>query len=110
MGRGYHNVRAIGGAVKPLPWRGLRGLGRRLKPLLMKKGLGLMEEPRVYPRKPCMGNPCKKVIGFYPIMLALMVSTIYLTSSSVTYGPAGKHMPILKIASDTPLTYAGTSL
>ena len=55
----YHNVRATGGAVKPLPWRGLRGLGRRLKPLLMKKGLGLMEEPRVYPRKPCMGNPCK---------------------------------------------------
>ena len=30
-----------------------------LTPLLMKKGLGLMEEPRVYPRKPCMGNPCK---------------------------------------------------
>ena len=28
---------------KPLPWRGLRGLGRRLKPILMKKGLGLME-------------------------------------------------------------------
>ena len=27
MGRGYINVRATGGAVKPLPWRGLRGLG-----------------------------------------------------------------------------------
>ena len=33
--------------VKPLPWRGHRGLGYRLKPLLMKKGLGLMEELQV---------------------------------------------------------------
>ena len=32
MGRGYLNVRATGGAVEPLPWRGLRGLGRRSKP------------------------------------------------------------------------------
>jgi len=31
-------------SVKPLPWRGQRGLGIRLKPLLMKKGLGLMED------------------------------------------------------------------
>ena len=30
--------------VKPLPWRGQRGLGLRSKPLLMKKGLGLMEK------------------------------------------------------------------
>jgi hypothetical protein len=29
--------------VKSLPWRGLRDLGIRLKSLLMKKGLGLME-------------------------------------------------------------------
>jgi len=72
----YHNVRATGGAVKPLPWRGLRGLGRRLKPLLMKKGLGLMEEPRVYPRKPCRGIPAKWVIGSYPIIFSLVVSTI----------------------------------
>ena len=43
-------------------------------------------------------------------MLALMVSTIYLTSSSLTYGPAGKHIPTLKMASLTPLTYAGASL
>jgi len=32
MGRGYLNVRATGGAVEPLPWSGLRGLGRRSKP------------------------------------------------------------------------------
>ena len=37
-----------------------------LKPLLMKKGLGLMEKPRVYPRKKkvmlvtCRALPCKK--------------------------------------------------
>ena len=30
--------------VKPLPWRGLRGLGLGLKPLIMKKGLGMMED------------------------------------------------------------------
>jgi hypothetical protein len=35
--------------VKPLPWRGQRGLGLRLKPLLMKKGLGLMEDGRGIP-------------------------------------------------------------
>ena len=53
MGRGYQNVRATGGAVKPLPWRGQRGLGCRSKPLLMKKGLGLMEDGRV---KPCINK------------------------------------------------------
>ena len=37
--------------VKPLPWRGLRGLGLRLKPILMKKGLGLMEDLRAYALK-----------------------------------------------------------
>ena len=42
----------------------------------------------------------------HPMIFALMVSTMYLTSSSVTYGPAGRHIPTLKIASDTPLTYA----
>ena len=35
--------------VKPLPWRGQRGLGLRLKSLLMKKGLGLMEDGREIP-------------------------------------------------------------
>ena len=35
--------------VKSLPWRGLRGLGLRLKPILMKKGLGLMEDGRGIP-------------------------------------------------------------
>ena len=49
----YRNVRATGGAVKPLPWRGQRGLGCRSKPLLMKKGLGLMEDGRV---KPCINK------------------------------------------------------
>ena len=44
MGRGYLNVRATGGAVEPLPWRGLRGwgeegLGRRSKPSWLR-GLG----------------------------------------------------------------------
>ena len=34
---------------KPLPWRGQRGLGYRLKPILMKKGLGLMEDGRGIP-------------------------------------------------------------
>jgi hypothetical protein len=51
MVRAYINERATGGAVKPLPWRGLRGLGLRLKPLLMKKGLGLMEDGRACPAK-----------------------------------------------------------
>ena len=37
---------------------------------------------------------------------SLMHSTIYRTSSSVTYGPAGRHIPILKISSSTPLVYA----
>lgn len=36
------------------------------------------------------------------LIALLMVSTIYLTSSSVTYGPEGRHMPTLKMASDTP--------
>ena len=53
MGRGYRNVRATGGAVKPLPWRGQRGLGCRSKSLLMKKGLGLIEDGRV---KPCINK------------------------------------------------------
>ena len=34
--------------VKPLPWRGHRGLGYRSKPLLMKKGMGLMEDIYFY--------------------------------------------------------------
>ena len=53
MGRGYLNVRATGGAVKSLPWRGQRGLGCRSKPLLKdKKGLGMLVTCRV--------EPCKK--------------------------------------------------
>ena len=47
----YQNSQEVVGLcnflVKPLPWRGLRGLGRRLKPILMKKGLGLMEVPMI---------------------------------------------------------------
>ena len=35
--------------VKPLPWRGQRGLGLRLKPLIMKKGLGMLEDRRGIP-------------------------------------------------------------
>ena len=45
----------------------------------------------------------------YSIAL-LIVSTIYRTSSSLTYGPAGRHMPTLKSASLTPFTYAGVFL
>ena len=37
-------------------------------------------------------------------------TTIYFTSSSFTYGPAGKHIPTLNTASETPFTYAGASL
>jgi hypothetical protein len=59
MGRGYINVRATEGAVKPLPWRGQRGLGCRSKPLLKdKKGLGMLVTCRV--------KPCKKRYGGYP--------------------------------------------
>ena len=47
---------------------------------------------------------------FHPMMFSLIVSTMYFTSSSLTYGPAGRHIPTLNKASDTPLTYAGTSL
>ncbi len=39
----------------------------------------------------------------YSIAL-LIVSTMYFTSSSLTYGPAGKHIPTLKMASLTPFT------
>ncbi len=34
MGRGYRNVRATGGAVEPLPWRGLRGSVEKVEALL----------------------------------------------------------------------------
>ena len=37
--------------VKSLPWRGQRDLGLRLKPILMKKGLGLLEDRRARPAK-----------------------------------------------------------
>ena len=38
MVRAYLNVRATGGAVEPLPWRGLRGWGEGRSPL--GRGLG----------------------------------------------------------------------
>ena len=53
------------------------------------------------------GNPCKIGHRVLPKILAFIVSTMYLTSSSLTYGPASIHMPTLKIASDTPFVYAG---
>jgi hypothetical protein len=40
----------------------------------------------------------------------LIVETIYWTSSSDTQGPEGRHIPTLKSASETPLTYAGAFL
>ena len=43
--------------------------------------------------------------ALHPMMFSLMVSTIYFTSSSETYGPAGKHIPTLNIDSETPLIY-----
>ena len=62
MVRAYLNVRATGGAVKPLPWRGQRGLGCRSKPLLKdKKGLGMLVTCRV---EPCI-NKKKEVLSFY---------------------------------------------
>ena len=49
----YQNPQIIVGycdyLFKPQPWRGQRGLGYRLKPILMKKGLGLMEDGRGIP-------------------------------------------------------------
>ena len=48
--------------------------------------------------------------NLHPMMFSLMLSTMYFTSSSVTYGPAGRHIPTLKMASETPFTYAGASL
>ena len=36
---------------------------------------------------------------------SLIHSTIYFTSSSVTYGPAGRHIPTLNSASLTPFIY-----
>ena len=40
----------------------------------------------------------------YASIASFMQSTMYLTSSSVTYGPAGRHIPTLKTASLTPFT------
>ena len=50
--------------------------------------------------------PMQGMLADYLTIAFFIVSTIYLTSSSVTYGPAGRHMPTLKIASVTPSTYA----
>ena len=43
----------------------------------------------------------------YLTMASLMLSTIYFTSSSVTYGPAGRQKPTLNSASSTPFVYTG---
>ena len=43
----------------------------------------------------------------YPSIASLILSTIYLTSSSVTYGPAGKQKPTLNSSSSMPLVYTG---
>ena len=40
----------------------------------------------------------------HQMMFSFIVSTMYFISSSVTHGPAGRHMPTLKIASLTPFT------
>ena len=49
----YQNPQIIVGycdyLFKPQPWRGQRGLGYRLKPILMKKGLGVKEDGRGIP-------------------------------------------------------------
>ena len=39
-----------------------------------------------------------------------MASAMKRTSSSVTYGPAGKHIPTLNRSSLTPFTYAGAHI
>ena len=39
----------------------------------------------------------------YLTIASFMLSTIYFTSSSVTYGPAGKQKPTLKSFSSIPL-------
>ena len=51
-----------------------------------------------------MDGTFKVLQSTYSSIASLMQSTMYLTSSSVTYGPAGRHMPTLKMASLTPLT------
>ena len=43
----------------------------------------------------------------YLTIASLMLSTIYFTSSSVTYGPAGRQKPTLNSASSTPFVYTG---
>ena len=42
--------------------------------------------------------------ALHPMIFSLIVSTMYFTSSSLTYGPVGRHIPTLNKASDTPLT------
>ena len=44
---------------------------------------------------------------FYLIIFALIFSTMYLTSSSLTYGPLGRHNPLRNNSSLTPFTYDG---
>ena len=43
-------------------------------------------------------------LDLHPMMFSFIVSTMYFISSSLTYGPAGRHIPTLNKASDTPLT------
>ena len=50
----YQNERATGGAVKPLPWRGQRGLGFRSKPSLGQGGLGSCDPAG----EPCITTIC----------------------------------------------------
>ena len=76
----YQNIKIIDGTLrlffKPLPWSGQRGLGLRLRSalplategtqetLLMKKGLGMMEDCRACPAKELIGlAKRKKLVG-----------------------------------------------
>ena len=43
------------------------------------------------------------IIIHYPFIQSFIVCTMYATSSSLTQGPAGRHSPVLKISSSTPL-------
>ena len=68
MGRGYQNVRATGGAVKPLPWRGHRGLGYRSKPSLGQGRLDGCDHCRGIPAKRYVGQrPAKKSVFWHGV-------------------------------------------
>ena len=70
----YQNSQKVVGfrdfLVKSQPWRGHRGLGYRLKSLLTKKGLGMMENGRGIPAflRPYGGKRQRKVLYSFTML------------------------------------------